>query len=277
MPVLAQEATAEGRIFNEIAGILIRQRTEHIEPQLRELREQLLAVYNGPRRADVNFATCQIGLALSAFGLGDHDEAMRQASNALKNGAGQLTVMINAQMMYANMGEFALARKTAAASREAFAGDFEALQISGAAFVDCLDFDAGIDCLEQMAKLAPPESLMVQIKGGIAFLSEMSSAARFLKLTADDLMERASCVVDVIRAAGHKIYWVELAGHRPGASTLQFFVDADPDICADLTFAVAEALTSRYAETAVDLVTMAVRTHEGVLVTQASNVLELVS
>ena len=264
MPVLAQEATAESRIFNEITEILVRQRTEHVGQQLMELRSQLHALYSGPNKANVDFATCQMGLAMAEFGLGDREEALRLASNAVTIASHDMPIVANAQFMFVNMGEIALALKTA-----------EAVCMSSSVFTSALDFDSAAECLEQALRLGQSGDTKAEIEKEIRFRREMSAAARSLGFSAADLSDRATCAVEALRSAGRNIYWTALRGHDPGAATLEFFVDADPDVCAELNFVVAEALIGRFEDTAVDLLTMSVRSHEGVLVPQSAKVLEL--
>ncbi|MGD7150447.1 tetratricopeptide repeat protein [Ralstonia pseudosolanacearum] len=275
MPVLAQEATAESRIFNEITEILVRQRTEHVGQQLMELRSQLHALYSGPNKANVDFATCQMGLAMAEFGLGDREEALRLASNAVTIASHDMPIVANAQFMFVNMGEIALALKTAEAARQRFPGDLEAVCMSSSVFTSALDFDSAAECLEQALRLGQSGDTKAEIEKEIRFRREMSAAARSLGFSAADLSDRATCAVEALRSAGRNIYWTALRGHDPGAATLEFFVDADPDVCAELNFVVAEALIGRFEDTAVDLLTMSVRSHEGVLVPQSAKVLEL--
>jgi hypothetical protein len=63
-----------------VIALLHRQREQPADGAFRELRSQLIAIYNEKSKA-FDYAICQMALALLAFGLGDRSEARRQLQN----------------------------------------------------------------------------------------------------------------------------------------------------------------------------------------------------
>lgn len=277
MPVLAQAATAESRIFNEIAAILLRQRTEPVERQLEELKAQLERIYNGPNKRNVDLATCQMGIAMTSFGLGDHAEALRLAINASTIGPYEVHVVMNGLALFINMGEFELARKAAVEASKRFPGDLEPILAASLVLSESLDFGAAVECMDQALKLLPAEPMLSALNQRMKFLQDMAAESAVLRLTSGDWQDRATCAVAVLREAGHKLYWTELSGQRLGAVSLQFFVDASAEECSTLNFSIADALTQKFEETGVDLLTMVARSYEGIQAARAANVVALAS
>jgi len=277
MQVLAHAATAESRIFNEIGALLLRQRIEPVGRQLQELQGQLERIYNAPNKRNIDLATCQMGLAMTSLGLGEHAEALRLAINACTIAPYEVHVVMNGLALFINMGEFELARKAAGEASRRFQGDLEPILAASLVLAESLDFEAAAECMGQALKLLPSEPMLSALNQRMRFLQDMATESAALRLGPKDWMDRAQCAVTVLREAGHKLYWTELSGQRLGAVSLQFFVDASPEVCSTLNFTIADILSHAFDETGVDLLTMVARSYEGVQAVGSANVVALAS
>jgi tetratricopeptide (TPR) repeat protein len=254
--------TAEGQISNDIILLLERQRTESVTSTLVELRAQLLAIYNGKSNKELD--TCQVGLALADMGLGDHDEARRLLNNALKIAGDREFVVNNALASFANMGDFTRAHSLAVETLKRYPGAPSILERCRIVFEDTLDFAASADAIVQMLKCGDEQFSVQFLEQRKEFMLALASKGEDLNYSAADLTSRAQFVSDVLRKHGRKIYWTALRGTRVSSASLEFFVDAAPEVCADLNYVAAEALFEKFGErTAVDLLPFSVRSHVG--------------
>lgn len=262
MTALAHEATSEGRIFNEVVTLLDRQRNEPIDGPLRELDAQLTSIYNGSAR-NVDYGTCQMGLSLIKFGLGDHKEASRLATNALKIAAFEEHVTANAMVLRANMGELDAARETALEGLNRFSSVATVLRQVVNVLADTLDFGASVAAIDLWLRLAPEQELRASLLSQQALYRQLAQIAEGMSLGPDDLRARAQCAADELKRLGHNIYWLDLHGTGVESVSLDFHVDASPEECAELNFSIADALIERFDDTAMGVVSMSVRSFVG--------------
>ncbi|MEX3957346.1 hypothetical protein [Trinickia sp. EG282A] len=263
MMVQAQESkTAEGRIFNEVILLLCRQREEAVTKALLELKSQLDDIYHGKTRPS-DYAMCQMGLALIDFGLGDHDEARRLGANAQKICGGEEHIVSNAMVMFSNMGDLEAAHRSARDTWKHATGNITILKAAAGVFERALDFGAMAECIDAIVNLESSEDQARIFAARKALAVGLASRAEHAHLSPKDLLARATCAVRAIQSNDRKIFWIALRGSHPNAVTLEFQVNAPHDVCAELNFAVADALTSQFNDTGVDVITMAVRSYPG--------------
>ncbi|MCP3721710.1 hypothetical protein M3I53_00980 [Paraburkholderia sp. CNPSo 3272] len=260
--LLAEQTTAEGRIFNDVVALLLRQREENVDSALAQLHAELDAIYNG-KSGNIDYAACQMGLAMINFGLGDHAEAKRYACNALQIGGYAEFVAANAVILFSNMGELDLAHSHALAVAKRFHSHVEVLEQVSSVLVDALDFDASADCQETMLKLVTDaaEREMISIRGDR--LRSLAAHAKDMGYSASALRARAQCAIDALRDAKQNVFVIQLKGTQPSSLALEFHVGADIEACAELNFVVADALVQKFDDTAVDFVTMSVHAYAG--------------
>ena len=262
MTILAEQSTAEGRIFNEVVALLDRQRDEPVGGALNELHAQLQAIYDGKSK-DFDVATCQMGLALLHFGLGNHEEAKRQTLNAKRTGGGEEHIASNALVLLLNTGEFLLAHEAAQEAGRRFVGNPTILRQASIVLQDTLDFRASADCIEKLLKMTTNDVEQAAITVHLDLMQGLAERADELGYSAHSLIERAVCAVEALRSQKHKIFWVQLRGTKVNSVALEFHVDANAETCAELNFVIADALIENFDDTAMDLITMSTRSFAG--------------
>ena len=262
MTILAEQSTAEGRIFNEVIALLERQRDEPVGASLSQLLSQLTAIYMGKNKV-FDYATCQMGLALLHFGLGDHDEARRQTINAMKTGSAEEHIVSNAMVLLCNAGELNLAHDTAKDAAGRFAGNPLILRQAANVLLDTLDFRASAERFENLLQMVGDEGQRQSFSEKRDQMLSLARHAEELGFSAGSLRDRAQCAVDALRAQNFKTFWVNLRGTKANSVALEFHVDADVETCAELNFVVADALVNQFEDTAMSLITMSVRSFTG--------------
>ncbi|MDR3099386.1 MAG: hypothetical protein LBV73_20225 [Paraburkholderia sp.] len=260
--IQAEDSTAEGRIFNEVIALLDRQREQPVDGALRELQSQLLAIYSGKSKA-FDYATCQMALALLAFGLGDRSEARRQLQNAQKTGGAAEHIASNAPIMLCNMGDLDSAHAAAIEAMNRFMGNPTILRGACMVLKDTLDFHAAAEGFGQLLKIVADDGRHEMFTTCREQMIGLAERADKFGLSGEVLRERAQHVAKALQDANKKIFLVNLRGTNVNSISLEFHVDAPADVCADLNFVIADALIERFDDTAMDVVTMTARSFNG--------------
>jgi hypothetical protein len=254
--------TTEGQICNDIVALLARQKQEIVTPALNELRAQLQHIYNGKSNKDI--AACQIGLALAALGLGDHQEARRLFDNVLKIAGGDEFVVINTLVGFANIGDLERAHAYALECQTKFTGLPSVLERVNSVLEDTLDFATAADCISHRLKIGDPTHPEQKLLGRVELLRRLTVQAEHLGYSPADLRARAQYVSTTLQARGRKIYWLNLRGNGVNSVSLEMYVDASPEVCAELNYDVAEALFDKFGDrTGGELVPISIRSYVG--------------
>lgn len=261
MTALAESTTTEGRIFNDIVELLDRQRREPVTGPLNELRLQLADIY-ASKNKDV--ATCQMGLGLAHFGLGDREEALRMIDNALKNDSHSSYIVNNALLVFLNCGEFHRAHQMAKSVSARFSGEPSTLKQVINVFAEALDFDAAAESIAQYMHIHKNDVDGGQLANCRQLFLDLAERAVALGYSYEDLLAITQHSADSLRSHGRNIYWVHFRGSRPSSVALEVYVDASPEECSELQYDVAEGLFEKFgARAAADLVPISVRSYIG--------------
>lgn len=266
----APSTNAERELAAGLATLLIRQCEENVDARLLELHTQLLGIYD--RKGSKDVASCQIGLALAALGSGDHTEAIRLITNVLKIASMDDFVVTNALAGLLNMGMFEHARREAVSAEARFPGLPSVLERVDIVFEDSLDFASAARIIGRRIEVGDdshPRELFERRK---QLMLDLASRSEQLSYSAEQLRAIATHAAECLRHHGRKIYWVVLRGNRVGSVSLEMYVDASPEQCAELNYDIGEALFDKFGNhTAADLVPISVRSHVG-KVSNASNI-----
>jgi hypothetical protein len=258
----APSTNAERELAAGLASLLIRQRDENVDAGLAELHAQLLGIYD--KKGSKDFGSCQIGLALAALGSGDHAEAVRLISNVLKIAQMDDFVVTNALAGLLNMGMLENAYREAVSAETRFPGLPSVLERVDIVFEDTLDFASAARVIARRIEVGDDSQPREVFERRRQLMLDLASRADQLSYPAEHLRALAVHATECLRHHGQKIFWVALRGNRIGSVSLEMYVGASPEQCAELNYEVGEALFDKFGDrTAADLVPISIRSHVG--------------
>ncbi|WP_186128272.1 tetratricopeptide repeat protein [Burkholderia gladioli] len=253
-------SSIEGSIFNDIIDLLQRQRQEPVQGPLTELRDQLLAIYQSKSK---DIPTCQMGLALAYFGLGNHEDALRLATNAIRIASSESFVHDNALLIFINMGEFSFAHKVATDSAKKVEGIPSSMDRIINAFGVTMDFAAAIHTIKQRLKITDTNSDF-DLNSALELFSELGHRADKLGYSQPKLLAITECAAQTLKSHGHKIFLANIIGTHSSSAVLELHIDASPEDCAILNYDVSGALFEKFGDrNGVDLMPISVHSFAG--------------
>ena len=196
-------------------------------------------------------------LGIVAYLRGERQQAFDAIQNALRLGPNQMMILCNAALVYGTMGEVRasdlIVRKLISLSLD----DKVTMGANVERAYGLLQFELALSLQEQYDKLAindKTDGLSVRTS-----LEYIRPAYKEFAMPDSQLLDRLETAVNAVRNSGYEVRRTSSSTLRDGSVMLCLHVDADSDICAELNFAIADALVENYEDTGVALISLITR------------------